>query len=149
MFFFFFFLFFFFSCLRLTIQNSLNFLVRQLDTCLRILFLFGFLKVNALNLSFNSYTHKNNMCLFNILFTAKHWLSKFWISRSNPQVSLIERRRVGIIWYFLLFFSSAFVFCCLVFSVSLFRWLEDDGCCVCFFVFSIFSLCLVPLIRSY
>ena len=28
-------------------------------------------------------------------------------------------------------------------------WLEDDGCCVCFFVFLLFSLSLVPLTRSY
>ena len=45
----------------------------------------------------------------------------------------------------LLFFSCAFLFCCLTFSVPLFRWLEDDGSCVCFFVFSLFSLSLVPL----
>ena len=47
------------------------------------------------------------------------------------------------------FFSCAFVFCCLTFSVPLFRWLEHDGCCVCFFVFSLFSLSLVPLTRSH
>ena len=28
-----------------------------------------------------------------------------------------------------------FVFCCLTFSVPLFRWVEHDGCCACFFVF--------------
>ena len=53
---------------------------------------------------------------------------------------------VGIIWFS---FSCAFVFCCLLFSVPLLRWLEDDGCCVYFFVFSLFSLSLVPLTRSY
>ena len=46
------------------------------------------------------------------------------------------------------FFSCAFVFC-LTFSVPLFRWLEYDGCCVCFFDFSLFSLSLVPLTRSH
>ena len=46
-------------------------------------------------------------------------------------------------------FSYAFVFCCLTFSVPLFRWLEHDGFCVCFFVFSLFSLSLVPLSWSY
>ena len=45
--------------------------------------------------------------------------------------------------------SCAFVFCCLTFSVPLFRWLEHDGCCVCFFVFSLFSLSLVSLTRSH
>ena len=44
------------------------------------------------------------------------------------------------------FFSCAFVFCCLMFWVPLFWWLEHDGCCVCFFVFSLFSLSLVPLV---
>ena len=38
-----------------------------------------------------------------------------------------------------------FVFCCLTFSVPLFRWLERDGWCVCFFVFSLFSSSLIPL----
>ena len=55
---------------------------------------------------------------------------------------------VGIILQFL-FFSYAFAFCCLTFSVPLFRGLEDDGCCVGFLVFSLFSLSLVPLTRSY
>ena len=41
-----------------------------------------------------------------------------------------------------------FVFCCLTLSVSLFRWLEY-GCCICFFVFSLFPLSLVPSTRSY
>ena len=47
------------------------------------------------------------------------------------------------------FLSCAFVFCCLTFSVPLCRWLELDGCCVCFFVFSLFSLSLAPLTRSH
>ena len=34
-----------------------------------------------------------------------------------------------------LLFSCIFVFCYLTFSIPLFRWLEQDGCCVCFFVF--------------
>ena len=60
----------------------------------------------------------------------------------------VEGQEVGIILYFF-FFSCAFVFCCLTFSVPLFRWLEHDGCCVCFFVISLFSFSLVPLTRSY
>ena len=62
----------------LTIQNPSNFSVRQLDTFLRILFLFGFLMVNAriVNYLLTRILVKI-MCLFNILFTAKHWLSKF------------------------------------------------------------------------
>ena len=47
------------------------------------------------------------------------------------------------------FFSCAFVFCVLTFSVPLFRLLKHDGCYVCFFVFSLFSLSLVPLTRSH
>ena len=58
-----------------------------------------------------------------------------------------DRGRVSS--YSCCFFSCAFVFCCLTFSVPLFRWLEHDGCCVCFFVFSLFSLSLVPLTRSH
>ena len=33
------------------------------------------------------------------------------------------------------FFSCAFAFCSFTSLVSLFRWLEHNGCCVCFFVF--------------
>ena len=55
---------------------------------------------------------------------------------------------VGIILQFL-FLSCVFAFYSLTFLVSLFRWLEHDGCCVCFFVFSLFSLSLVPLTTSY
>ena len=40
--------------------------------------------------------------------------------------------------YSFCFFSCAFAFFCLAFSVPLFRWLEHDGSCVCFFVFSLF-----------
>ena len=46
-------------------------------------------------------------------------------------------------------FSYVFVFCCLMFSVPLFSLLEHDGCCVCFFVFTLISFFLVPLSRSY
>ena len=55
----------------------------------------------------------------------------------------------GVILLLFFFFSCAFVFSCLTFSVVLFIWLEDDGCFVCFFVFSLFSLSLVPLTSSY
>ena len=34
-----------------------------------------------------------------------------------------------------LFFSCAFVFCCLLFSIPFFRWLEHDVCFVSFFCF--------------
>ena len=44
-------------------------------------------------------------------------------------------------------FSYVFVFFSLTFSVPLFRWLENDGCCVCFFVF-LYFLSLVPLCRA-
>ena len=45
-----------------------------------------------------------------------------------------------------MFFSCAFVYCCFTFSVRLLGWIEHDGCCVCFFVFSLFSLSVFPLI---
>ena len=48
----------------------------------------------------------------------------------------------------LLFFSCAFVFC-LLFSVPFFMWLEHDGCCSGFFVFSLFFLSLTSYTRSY
>ena len=47
------------------------------------------------------------------------------------------------------FFSCAFVFCSLMFSAPLFRWLVYDGHCACFFIFSLFSLSLVPVSGSY
>ena len=51
----------------------------------------------------------------------------------------------GIILQFL-FFSRAFEFYSLTFLAPLFRWLDDDGYCVCFFDFSFVCL-LVPLSR--
>ena len=57
--------------------------------------------------------------------------------------------RGWVLSYSFCFFSCAFVFCCLTFSDPLFRWLQDDRCCAWFFVFSLFSLSLVSLTRSY
>ena len=51
--------------------------------------------------------------------------------------------------YHLTVFFGAFVFCSLMFPVPVFRWLEEDGYCVCFFVFSPLPLSLVSLARSY
>ena len=59
----------------------------------------------------------------------------------------VGRQMVGIILLFL-FFSCAFLFCCLTFSVPLIRWLEHDGSCVSFFVFFLI-FCLLPLTRIY
>ena len=47
--------------------------------------------------------------------------------------------------FFLLVLFS-FVLSCLV---SFFIWVNHDGCCVCFFVYYLFSLSPVPLTRSY
>ena len=41
-------------------------------------------------------------------------------------------------------FLCVFRFFCLRLLVHLFKWLEQDGCCVSFFVCSFFSLYLVP-----
>ena len=49
----------------------------------------------------------------------------------------------------IVFLTWAVVFCSLMSSVSFFKWLEHDSCCVCFFVYCLFSLSLVPLTRSY
>ena len=45
------------------------------------------------------------------------------------------------------FFYFSYVFCSLTFSVPLFKWPEHESCCL--FVFSLSSLSLVPLTRSY
>ena len=45
-------------------------------------------------------------------------------------------------------FYCAFVFS-IRFSFPLFRWLEKDGCCICFFVFSLFSLPLFSATTSF
>ena len=46
------------------------------------------------------------------------------------------------------FFICAFVFWSLM-SCLFFKWVEHDSCCVCFFVYYLFSLSPVPLTRSY
>ena len=47
------------------------------------------------------------------------------------------------------FLTWAVVFCSLMSSVSFFKWLEHDSCCVCFFVYYLCSLSLVSLTKSY
>ena len=51
-------------------------------------------------------------------------------------------------YYLIVFFICAFVFWSLM-SCLFFKWVEHDSCCVCFFVYYLFSLSLVPLTRSY
>ena len=43
------------------------------------------------------------------------------------------------------FFPCASVVCWLISSISFFKRLEHDSCCICFFVYYLFSLPLVPL----
>ena len=50
---------------------------------------------------------------------------------------------------FRVFVFCALVFCSITFSVPLFSWLEHDGCSICFFIFTLFSLSLVLLTRSH
>ena len=50
-----------------------------------------------------------------------------------------------IVCFFLLVLLS-FVLSC---PVSFFKWAEHDSCCVCFFVYHLFPLSLLPLTRSY
>ena len=51
-------------------------------------------------------------------------------------------------YYLLVVFICAFVFWS-VMSCLFFKWVEHDSCCVCFFVYYLFSLSLVPLTKSY
>ena len=51
-------------------------------------------------------------------------------------------------YYLIVFFICAFVFWSLM-SCLFFKWVKYDSCCVCFFVYYLFSLSLVPLTRSY
>ena len=51
-------------------------------------------------------------------------------------------------YYLIVFFICAFVFWSLM-SCLFFKWVEHDSCCVCFFVYYLFSLSPVPLTRSY
>ena len=59
---------------------------------------------------------------------------------------------MAYIWIIYLFFVFVFI-CALVFwslmPCVFFKWVEHDSCCVCFFVYYLFSLSLVPLTRSY
>ena len=59
---------------------------------------------------------------------------------------LVGEQGLGIILQFL-FFSCVFVFRSLISSVTLFRGLAHNDCCVSFFVFCLFSLS--PLTRRY
>ena len=51
-------------------------------------------------------------------------------------------------YYLIVFFICAFVFWSLM-SCLFFKCVEHDSCCVCFFVYYLFSLSPVPLTRSY
>ena len=55
---------------------------------------------------------------------------------------------VGGYYLSLSFFFCAFVFWSLM-SFFFFKCVEHDSCCVCFFVYYLFSLSLVLLTRSY
>ena len=74
-----------------------------------------------------------------------HWgcliYIRVWVRQRGASYHLIV---LGVFLFFLFLY-----FFCLISSVHLFRWLEHDGCCVCFFVFSLLSFSLVPLSRSY
>ena len=55
-------------------------------------------------------------------------------------------------YYLLVCFWCLFLFVVLSFaliSCLFFKWVEHDSCCVCFFVYYLFSLSPVPLTRSY
>ena len=46
---------------------------------------------------------------------------------------------------FTIFFACASVIFSLTLSVPFFRWLEHNGCCLCFFDFTLFLLWFKPL----
>ena len=54
----------------------------------------------------------------------------------------VSRGSVGGYYLIVCFFTCAFVFCCLM------TWVQHDSCCVCFFVYYLFSLLWVPLTRK-
>ena len=69
-----------------------------------------------------------------------------WLIESRMEVG-----GTGVEYHFTIFFACAFVISSLTLSVALFRWLEYNGCCLCFFfVFPFFSSFFQTLwIRSY
>ena len=78
-----------------------------------------------------------------------------WMIRGWDRCGLVDSYqsvggRIGGGYYLIVFFIfiCAFVFWSLM-SCLFFKWVEHDSCCVCFFVYYLFSLSLVPLTRSY
>ena len=107
-------------------------------------------------------------CKLNIssFLTLPHWLDCLICTRNSVSIVLLLWMmggwdRWGVVdsyqgvgggtgggYYLIVFFICAFVFWSLM-SCLFFKWVEHDSCCVCFFVYYLFSLSLVPLTRSY
>ena len=89
-------------------------------------------------------------------------VSLYWLSSSlhpkEPSSQLSHKStkgdpiRLSRTWkkFYQIVFPCAFVIFSLTFSVPWHRWLEHDGCCLCFFVLMFFSFLLqAPLTFSY
>ena len=107
-------------------------------------------------------------CKLNIssFLTLPHWLDCLICTRNSVSIVLLLWMmggwdRWGVVdsyqgvgggtgggYYLIVFFICAFVFWSLM-SCLFFKWVEHDSCCVCFFVYYLFSLSPVPLTRSY
>ena len=88
---------------------------------------------------------RNAMSIVQLLKMMERWNGWGWLIYISVWVG---GQLLGIILQFLLF-SYASVFCSVMLSVPLFRLQEHNGCCVCFFVISLFSLSLAALTRTF
>ena len=91
---------------------------------------------------------RNSVSIVLLLWTIRGWNRlgrllihiRVWVGEQGVGCYLI------VCFYYFLLELLPFVLSC---SVSLFEWVEHDSCCVCFFVYYLFSLSPVPLTRSY
>ena len=86
---------------------------------------------------------RNSMSIVLLLWMMGEW-NRCWVVDLYQGVG----GGTGGGYYLIVFFICAFVFWSLM-SCLFFKWVEHDSCCVCFFVYYLFSLSPVPLTRSY
>ena len=85
---------------------------------------------------------RNSMSILLLLWI---WGGGGWLIHIRVWVG---KQGVGIISKLFLIFLCTFVFWSLI-SCLLSKWVEHDSCCICFFVYYLFSLPPVPSTRSY
>ena len=101
-------------------------------------------------------------CKLNIssFLTLPHLLDCLICTRNSVSIVLLwtiagwHRLKGGwfISWcgyYLIVFFLLVLLHLILSCPVSFFKWVEHDYCCVCLFVYHLFSFSLLPLTRSY